>query len=143
MERFLCAELARLKRYGGDLAVAFIDLDQFKRVNDTFGHDYGDALLQYLADGLRKMSRQSDLATRLAGDEFILILPQTSKAKASELLKRIEMEFTSRPLTFRGEVLEIKISYGIASSDEHLDYSELLRLADRRLYESKRGKQAV
>jgi len=143
MERFLLAELARIERYGGELAVVFIDLDRFKRINDSFGHDYGDALLQYLADGLRKMSRQSDLVTRLAGDEFVLVLPETDLTKAADLLARIESEFNRRPLKFQGETLEVHISYGIASSSEHLNQAELLTLADRRLYESKRNKQAV
>ncbi len=143
MERLLVAELARVERYGGELTVAFIDLDHFKGVNDTYGHDYGDALLQYLADGLRKMCRQSDFTTRLAGDEFVLILPQTEVAKALELLARIEAVFTSRPLKFQGESLEVKISYGVASSTEHLKISGLLKLADSRLYEYKRHKKSV
>ncbi len=143
MERFLSTELARVERYGGEITVAFIDLDRFKRVNDRFGHDYGDALLQYLADGLRKMSRLSDLATRLAGDEFVLVLPQTAPTEASDLLARIESEFTRRPLKFKGETLKVEISYGVASSTEHLNPSELLKLADSRLYESKRRKQSV
>lgn len=143
MERFLETELARIGRYGGELAVAFLDLDRFKAVNDTYGHDYGDALLQYLADGLRKMSRQSDLATRLAGDEFVLLLPQTDLPSASELLERMENEFQRRPLRFKGEDLTAHISFGIASSREEADAAELLKLADSRLYDIKRRKKTV
>lgn len=143
MERFIIAELARITRYGGELTVVFIDLDQFKKVNDSYGHDFGDALLQYLADGLRKMSRQSDFITRLAGDEFVLLLPQTDAAKAADLLARIEKKFTDQPLKLKGETLEVKISYGIASSSEQLNHTELIKLADSRLYESKRRKKSV
>lgn len=143
MERFLETELSRIQRYGGEMAVAFLDLDKFKRVNDNYGHDFGDAMLQYLADGLRKMSRQSDLATRLAGDEFVLLLPQTDLMNAAELLARMELEFQRRPLQFKGESLEVMISYGIASSTEQIESAELLKLADSRLYETKRCKQTV
>lgn len=143
MERFLATELSRIGRYGGELSVAFIDLDRFKGINDTYGHDYGDAMLQYLADGLRKMSRQSDMATRLAGDEFVLLLPETDLSAAADLLNRMEVEFNTRPLRFKGESLAVRISYGIASSTEHIEPAELLKLADNRLYESKRRKQSV
>ncbi len=143
MERFLAAELARVGRYGGELSVAFIDLDRFKNVNDTHGHDAGDALLQYLADGLRKMSRQSDLATRLAGDEFVLLLPQTGLRSAEELLTRMEKEFSRRPLHFKGVEIDIRISFGVASSAEQHDSAELLKLADSRLYAAKERKQSV
>ncbi len=140
MERFIAAELARVGRYGGELSVAFIDLDRFKNVNDTYGHDAGDALLQYVADGLRKMSRQSDLATRLAGDEFVLLLPQTNLSSANELLLRMEKEFARRPLCFKGVKIDVCISFGVASSAEQSDSAELLKLADSRLYEAKERK---
>lgn len=143
MEGFLENELARIARYGGELSVVFIDLDHFKQVNDTHGHDAGDALLQYLADGLRKMCRQSDLATRLAGDEFILLLPQTGLHSAAGLLARMEDEFRRRPLQFKGVRLEVRISHGIAASSEESDPARLLKLADTRLYEAKRRRQHV
>jgi len=143
MEGFLSAELARIARYGGVLTVVFIDLDRIKRVNDSFGHDSGDALLKYLADGLCNMCRQSDLVARLAGDKFVLILPQTDPGKAAKLLARIEAEFMRRPLLFEGEALTARISFGLAASTEQLKPVELLKLADTRLYEAKRLKQSV
>ncbi|WP_020677253.1 sensor domain-containing diguanylate cyclase [Geopsychrobacter electrodiphilus] len=143
MERFLTTELARIKRYGGEMSVAFVDLDRFKLVNDTHGHDYGDALLQYLAEGLKKMSRQTDLTTRLAGDEFVLLLPQTDRAAAEGLLGRMETEFLKHPLQFKGQSLEARISYGTASSNERAHPTDLLKLADSRLYEAKRRKKTL
>jgi len=88
------------------------------------------------------MSRQSDLVTRLAGDEFVLILPETDPASATELLERMEREFLQRSLNFKGENLTAHISFGIASSSEALDAAELLKLADSRLYESKNRKKS-
>lgn len=143
MDRFLGTELARVSRYGGELTVVFLDLDRFKAVNDAYGHDYGDALLKYLADGLRKMSRQSDLTTRLAGDEFVLLLPETNIQDAAELMGRMEATFNRSPLRFKGQNLEVCLSYGIASSTEDLNSADLLKLADSRLYESKRQKKSA
>ncbi len=143
MDRFLSAELARVARYGGKLTIVFLDLDRFKAVNDTYGHEYGDALLKYLADGLRKMSRQSDLTTRLAGDEFVLLLPETSIKAATELMGRMEANFKNSPLRFKGQSLAVYLSYGIASSSEELNPVDLLKLADSRLYESKRHKKSA
>ena len=143
MESSLAAELGRVDRYGRELALVFIDLDGFKGVNDSYGHDHGDALLQYLADGMRKMSRQSDLVTRLAGDEFVLLLPETDLQQAAELLQRMEYEFSRRPLVFKGATLPLRLSYGIASSKETDQALELLKLADSRLYAAKRDKQAL
>ncbi|MCF6178822.1 MAG: sensor domain-containing diguanylate cyclase [Geopsychrobacter sp.] len=143
MERFLNAELARVNRYGGEISVAFLDLDRLKVVNDSHGHDYGDALLKYLADGLNKMSRQTDLCTRLAGDEFVLLLPQTDRANAEGLLERMEAQFFKSPLKFKGQSLEVRISYGIASSQEEQHPAALLKLADSRLYEIKRRKKSI
>ena len=143
MESFLEVELARIERYGGEMALVFLDLDRFKAVNDGYGHDHGDALLQYLADGLRKMCRQSDLPTRLAGDEFVLLLPETGLGHAGELMQRMENEFTRRPLQFKGASIPVRLSYGIASSREALKAHDLLKLADSRLYEAKRNKRSV
>ncbi|MDQ6968436.1 MAG: diguanylate cyclase [Mariprofundaceae bacterium] len=143
MERFLNAELARVKRYGGEISVAFLDLDRLKVVNDSHGHDYGDALLKYLADGLNKMSRQTDLCTRLAGDEFVLLLPQTDRENAEGLLARMVAQFFKSPLKFKGQSLKVSISYGIASSQEEQHPAALLKLADSRLYEIKRRKKSI
>ncbi len=82
MEDILKREFARAIRYKKSLSVIFIDLDDFKNVNDTYGHDQGDDLLKYVAEQLIKMSREIDVVARIAGDEFVVILPETSSVQA-------------------------------------------------------------
>jgi diguanylate cyclase (GGDEF)-like protein len=144
MEQALEREFARAQRYCSHLSLAFIDLDLFKLVNDTYGHDCGDALLKYLADGLVQMSRQSDMVTRLAGDEFVLLLPETVLSQAQILLQRMADRFFEQPMEWQGEKIPIHISFGIASvmEDNVAAAEDLLKLADDRLYQKKRARQS-
>lgn len=144
MEQTLEREFARAQRYCSHLSVAFVDLDLFKPVNDTYGHDCGDALLKYLADGMVQMSRQSDMVTRLAGDEFVLLLPETVLAQAQILLQRMAEQFVEQPMQWQGGQIPIRISFGIASvQEDNLQTAEdLLKLADVRLYQKKKQRQA-
>lgn len=141
MEQALAREFARAQRYCSHLSLGFVDLDLFKSVNDTYGHDCGDALLKYLADGMVSMSRQSDLVTRLAGDEFVLLLPETELAKAQQLLQRMADRFLAEPMVWQGEEISIRISFGVASAleDNVASAEDLMKLADERLYQKKRA----
>ncbi len=143
MEQTLVREFARSLRYHSHLALAYIDLDLFKLVNDSYGHDCGDALLKYLAEGLTRMSRMSDMVARLAGDEFVLLLPETVLAQAELLLQRMAERFVLEPMVWQGAEVPIRISYGIASVlEDQADSPEaLLKLADERLYIKKRSRE--
>lgn len=143
MEQTLEREFARAQRYCSHLVLAFVDLDLFKPVNDTYGHDCGDALLKYIAEGMVLMSRQSDMVTRLAGDEFVLLLPETVMAPAEKLLQRMADKFIEEPMEWQGEKIAIRISFGIASvmEDNVTSAEELLKLADERLYQKKRARK--
>ena len=144
MEQALEREFYRAQRYRSHLALVFIDLDLFKQVNDRHGHDCGDALLRYLAEGLVEMCRQSDLVTRLAGDEFVLLLPETQLAKAQLLLERIAEQFIEQPLRWNQSDVPVRLSFGIASvlEDAVTSAAELLKLADDRLYRKKQERYA-
>ena len=144
MEQTLEREFSRAQRYCSHLSLAFIDLDLFKPVNDTYGHDCGDALLKYLADGMVQMSRQSDMVTRLAGDEFVLLLPETVLPQAQTLLQRMADRFFEQPMEWQGEAISIRISFGIASvmEDNVASAEDLLKLADDRLYQKKKARQS-
>ncbi len=143
MEQHLEREFARAQRYRTQLALVFIDLDLFKQVNDTYGHDCGDALLQYLADGMRRMCRSSDLVTRLAGDEFVLLLPETPLDKAQLFSERMAQRFLDQPMTWHEAQIAIRISFGIASVlEDRVDSPQaLLKLADDRLYRKKQERK--
>jgi len=144
MESVLKRELNRSKRYGSPLSVVFVDLDEFKAVNDRYGHDRGDLLLEYVAKNFREMSRDSDVIARFAGDEFVFILPETSGQNAEMLIKRIKDHLSSRPLSIGGHTIPVSISFGVASSLEPgIDtWAKLLKCADERLYREKAHKKA-
>jgi diguanylate cyclase (GGDEF)-like protein len=118
------------------LSVAFIDVNDFKQINDTFGHDTGDELLKHIASLLVDMSRQSDVATRFAGDEFVLICPETSANSTETMLMRLKGYIKDHPLVIESNRIPFSISYGIASTEDEtiLDPSALLKKADEALY---------
>lgn len=142
METILEREFAREARYPKYLSVVFIDLDKFKDINDTYGHDCGDQLLKYVAGELLAMSRDTDVVCRFAGDEFVIILPETTPQSANTLLKRIQSHLAKHPLNTGSIKLSVSLSYGIASTMDKsiLNASQLLKKADERLYEAKRDR---
>ncbi len=144
MERALKRELTRSKRYKNPLSVAFIDLDDFKQVNDSLGHDCGDELLVHVAESLREMSRQSDIISRFAGDEFVMILPETARTEAHSLIRRIRGYFAEHPVHLGGSPVPVQFSYGIACPDYSSgeDVAAVLKKADELLYRDKQARKA-
>ncbi len=145
MEKALSREIARARRYEGLLSVVFLDLDDFKKVNDTLGHENGDELLAYAATVMCRMVRQTDLVSRFAGDEFVIILPETSRQEAEHLIRRMQEYFGEHPLTLAEIPVPVSFSYGIASVDmvEGEDPATILKKADELLYQNKREKKAA
>jgi diguanylate cyclase (GGDEF)-like protein len=140
MTTILEREFARNKRYHQYLSVVFIDLDKFKQVNDTYGHDVGDALLVHIAGQLQSLCRDIDVVSRFAGDEFVLILPETADQSAIALMERIQAAISNRPLKIDAVKIPVSISYGIACTiDPRIsDAAALLKKADQRLYKVKK-----
>jgi diguanylate cyclase (GGDEF)-like protein len=141
MEETLVRELCRARRQNAPLAVIAIDLDHFKRINDTHGHATGDGVLKMAADELRAALRASDVACRLGGEEFVLILPECSSAaaeqKAVELGSRLRR---SRSRTEGGSWVSVTASFGIASTEtDGFEPTRLLAAADNALYAAKRA----
>jgi diguanylate cyclase (GGDEF)-like protein len=133
-------EFMRSRRYERDLALLILDLDYFKRVNDRFGHDTGDAVLRAFADLLRRECRQSDIVGRLGGEEFAIALPETSLAQAQTLATRLTEG--CRGLLVSTPVGEVRWSCSIGVTevrDSDLDIDAVLRRADAALYEAKRA----
>lgn len=145
METILLREFDRARRYHRPLSVVFVDLDDFKQVNDSYGHDSGDLLLQHLAASMLRMCRASDVVTRYAGDEFVLILPETVRARAAQLVQRIRTELAHFPLMLAGEAVAVTASCGIASTEDEsiADMAMLLKAADTMLYASKTNRKKV
>jgi diguanylate cyclase (GGDEF)-like protein len=144
METVLKQDLIHAARYGQPLALVFMDCDDFKQVNDRFGHDCGDALLKHVADQMRKTFRASDKLFRFAGDEFVVILPHQSQQEAERAAQRLRRALRVNPLEFQGNIIPASISCGVASMAdiEALDPAAFLRVADSRLYEAKARKRS-
>ncbi len=138
-------EFSRARRHGSRLSVVYADLDDFKRINDQFGHETGDRALQLAAQTLEKLSRKEDIVSRFAGDEFVLLLPETGAKKAKALMARMQKQLANHPLPGTGEKRFISISYGVASSESACPDSPelLLKKADQKLYAAKKIKRAA
>lgn len=143
MESILNREFARATRYENSLSVAFIDIDDFKRVNDTYGHDRGDDLLNHVATQLMKLSRETDVVARFAGDEFVVILPQTSAENAERLMSRLMVYFSKNPLKTDKIAVPVSISIGVASTEDKSIRTplQLIKNADQNLYRTKKQKK--
>ena len=135
MDEMVPRELQRAARYHRDMSLAMLDLDGFKAVNDNLGHEEGDRLLRVFAGCIRKIARASDLVYRYGGDEFLLLLPETTREQADEVLKRLDGTICPELVTTLGRVT---FSAGIASYVSDASAEDLVKLADDRLYQSKR-----
>jgi two-component system, cell cycle response regulator len=126
---------------GTPLSVLAVDVDHFKSVNDSHGHDAGDRVLQELAARIRKNTRSLDLAFRTGGEEFVIVLPSTDRAVALKVAERLRRSVSAKPFNAgaRAAPLPVTISVGIASLESPNDtLEELLKRADLALYRAKR-----
>ena len=139
-------ELQLADRKKQSIAVLFLDLDHFKRFNDTFGHDAGDVVLQSLADLFRNFFRATDICCRYGGEEFAIILPESTSQDAAIRANALRSEVKALRLQYKKQSLgQLTLSVGVAAFPEHGSTSEeLLKTADQCLYESKaRGRDVV
>ena len=155
-EEELDLALARAVRSDASVAVVFLDLNDFKEVNDTFGHDVGDRLLEVLADRLREATRATDLVARLGGDEFLVLVgdiephatvgprlvgPTRARAVVGELADRIDGAL-AEPATIEGHVLVTGAAIGVSIFPEDaLDARSLMKNADLAMYAVKRSER--
>jgi diguanylate cyclase (GGDEF)-like protein/PAS domain S-box-containing protein len=139
-------ELQLAGRKGQSVAVLFLDLDHFKSFNDTFGHDAGDMVLQSLADLFRRFFRSTDICCRYGGEEFAIILPESTSSDAAISADALRSEVKGLRLQYKKQLLgQLTVSAGVAAFPEHGVTAEgLLKIADQCLYESKaRGRDVV
>lgn len=134
--------LARARRHEVPVGLLVLDLNDFKPVNDTYGHHAGDRVLIEVADRLAESIRTTDLAARIGGDEFAVILEDAGDAtEASALMKRIEATVAEPIVLAGGREVRVSASLGLAGSRIDSDADELLREADQHLYDNKRARQ--
>jgi diguanylate cyclase (GGDEF)-like protein len=144
-ERESAAEVARAVRTDSPLAIAMLDIDKFKVVNDTYGHLVGDQVLKEIANTLSTLLRDYDLAGRFGGEEFALLLPQTRAVDAFRIAERVRAKIASLSIiaagTSGGERVQVTVSIGVAALDSgsKRELSELVAAADSALYRAKDG----
>jgi diguanylate cyclase (GGDEF)-like protein len=139
-EREAGAEIARAVRTSSPLAVALLDLDRFKQINDTHGHLLGDEVLRSIADTMTGVLRDYDLAGRFGGEEFVMLLPQTRATDAFRIAERVRDHIARLPIVSpTGERVQVTASIGVAALDagSSRELTELLAAADAALYRAK------
>jgi diguanylate cyclase (GGDEF)-like protein len=131
-------ELKRAKRYASPLSVIMLDIDHFKQINDNYGHAAGDAVICKLAQAIREVLRDTDVAARIGGEEFALLLPETTLAGAKIVAERLRSRIATPPIQVEQQELAVTASFGVVTccaAEESVD--DLLAAADRLLYEAK------
>lgn len=131
-------ELERAHRYDRNLSLLMLDIDYFKKINDTYGHQAGDDVLKQIAAVIRKSIRGSDYAARFGGEEFMVILPETESSKALELAERIRKTLENEIIPIsEDETIHVTTSIGMATSRKGITTKTLMYLVDKALYKAK------
>jgi diguanylate cyclase len=137
-------ETARADRRGTPLCIAILDLDDFKRLNDTYGHLAGDAALKHLVKIVKETLRSMDVIARFGGEEFLILLPETTVEAASQTMTRLQRELTKHFFMHDNEKVLITFSAGVALRHPNEDQSSLVKRADKAMYQAKQtGKNRV
>jgi diguanylate cyclase len=134
----LARETARAERNGTNLCIALIDIDNFKRINDSFGHQVGDIVLVHLVAIIRETIRTNDLIGRYGGEEFLLLLPDSRLEEAMRVMARLQNCLARKPMSWANEQLVVTFSAGVAARMPGEREGVLIQRADEALYEAKR-----
>ncbi len=134
------AEFAKARRHQRQMSVIVLDADNFKSINDSYGHAGGDAALKQLTRLCRAVGRQGDLIGRFGGEEFVICCPETDLEGARQLAERLRLQVESSELLFDGQPIRFTVSLGVtAMSGDDTAIDDMLRRADRLLYRAKAG----
>ncbi len=137
-EARLAAASSHFERYQRPFSLLILDVDHFKKFNDTWGHEAGDRVLQHVAELVRASVREVDLPARLGGEEFVVLLPETPLMAAVEVAERVRRAIAGKPVVWHGRPLEVTASLGVATCPESVESpDEMLAAADAALYRSK------
>ncbi len=137
-EEALINEYKRIKRSGHHSTLLMCDIDHFKRVNDTFGHAAGDAVIQHVAAAVKKNLRSTDVAGRYGGEEFAVLLLDTTVEQAMFFAERLRKNVEAMAVEYNQQILRVTVSIGVAEYREDMgEYRDWLEAADKALYQSK------
>ena len=137
-------ELWRSRRYGGQISVIMVDIDNLKKINDAYGHRAGDKVIREISRKVRECIRQIDTAARYGGDEFAVILPNTSLTDATVVAERMVEAVAHSPTTWKKEQIALSISVGLGQYDADTNPEDITSRSDQALYTAKQaGKNTV
>jgi diguanylate cyclase (GGDEF)-like protein len=136
MER-LEQEWAVAARGGRPVCCMMVDIDHFKKINDTYGHHFGDEALRIVAASLRQAARKQDVVCRLGGEEFLVISADTDEQAGFQYAERLRLHVATQPLNVQGKTLSLTVSIGLASNAQHENVEAMMHKADERLYAAK------
>ncbi|MEG6584265.1 GGDEF domain-containing protein [Dendrosporobacter sp. 1207_IL3150] len=140
---FLQHEIAKLEGNSSQISLIMIDIDDFKKVNDRYGHVAGDHVIKMVANEFKKFIRANDAAVRWGGEEFAIVLPGTSKSGAYKLAERLRKNVEMQSFRYKETSLNVTISLGVACVSEQITAEALVDLADQALYRAKSQKNRV
>ncbi len=130
-------EYERATRYGSPLSIAVVDIDHFKRINDSFGHRAGDTVIAELGSLIARNLRKSDFVCRYGGEEFVMLLPETTLDRAYQAAEKVRIAVSECPFAFRDRRVQLSVSIGVAELEPKQSISDLVEKADVALYEAK------
>ena len=133
-------QLSAAARHDFSFWVAYVDLDNFKSVNDRFGHHAGDTVLKQFAELLKQSSRRSDICARIGGEEFLFVLTHNTFEDARLVIERLRLQFSETWFEFQGKHVSVTASFGVAQfrKEDGQNFDALVRRADAALFEAKR-----
>lgn len=137
LRSFMSRTLSGAARHNENGVIGFVDLDGFKAINDTYGHDAGDKVLRHLSDTLRSAIRPMDMVARLAGDEFVVVLSRCSKEEGTKRLRIIQKIINEQIVVHGGKAIKLKASMGIQNYSSTSDANSLMADADKAMYVDK------
>jgi diguanylate cyclase (GGDEF)-like protein len=129
-------EIERARRNNRYYSIIILDIDHFKLINDTFGHQGGDIVLQNFAEILNESIRKSDILGRIGGEEFAIFLPETNQEEAFKIAERIRVKVENTKINLNNKKVSITTSLGVYTSNV-LELDELIKFADENLYKAK------
>jgi diguanylate cyclase (GGDEF)-like protein len=132
-------ELRRCQRYGGHVSTIMVDIDNFKTINDTYGHHAGDAAIKKVSTKIQTCIRKIDIAARYGGDEFAVILPSSTIEDAKTVAERIVKEVSTTPIMWDMNKIQLSVSVGVGQFDSNMSPEEITRCSDKALYEAKQA----
>lgn len=145
-DKFIKQEYSSMERQGHETVIIILDIDNFKNVNDTYGHIVGDKILEQTADLLKDNIRETDIISRFGGEEFVILMPNTSLEKGYDFAERLRKQIMKKGFTIDSIILQITASFGVSllSDIKNQDLKNYYSLADKALYLAKRqGKNKV